>query len=66
MKNANVLEVSEKRLLTAKEAESYTGLGRHSLRSWGENIRAIRKIGRRVLFDKTVIDSELSKGTIKE
>ncbi len=61
MRNSNVLKVSEKRLLTAKEAESYTGLGRHGLRSWGERIGAVRKIGKRVLFDKLVIDQFLGQ-----
>ena len=50
-----------KRLLNAKEICIYTGLGRDRAREFMEEIGATRKFGRRVLFDKTVIDAALDK-----
>ncbi len=58
-KRKNIMDVSEKRMLTASEAEGYTGLGRNTLRHWAESIGAVRKIGTRVLFDKYVIDKAM-------
>ena len=52
---------SEKRLLDAKEVQTYTGMGRNSCRAFCDQIGAVRKIGGRVLFDKTVIDAALDK-----
>lgn len=66
IKKKNVTEIANKRMLTTKEAESYTGLGKTLCRSWCESIGAVRKIGTRVLFDKFVIDGaldQLSEGT---
>ena len=51
----------DKRLLDAKEACIYTSMGRHGCRAFCEQIGAVRKIGGRVLFDRTVIDAELDK-----
>lgn len=52
---------TEKRLLDAKEVCTYVGMGRHGCRAFCEQIGAVRKIGGRVLFDKTVIDAALDK-----
>lgn len=58
--------VSEKRMLSVDEASFYTGMGRNTCREWLREIGAIRKIGRRVICDRKVIDAALdnmSNGT---
>lgn len=62
MTNSIVKEnFSNKRLLDAVEICTYTGLGRCAARALMDEIGATRKFGRRVLFDKTVIDVALDK-----
>lgn len=56
-------DVNNSRLLSAAEASAYCSLGRNGMRAWAEQIGAIRKIGSRVLFDKTVIDKALDEMT---
>jgi hypothetical protein len=56
-----VTEIGNKRMLTTTEAETYTGLGKGLCRKWCESIGAVRKIGTRVLFDKTIIDQALDQ-----
>ncbi len=56
MDKKNNVFVSDKRLLTWSEGCSYTGLGRSYFRTWSESIGAVIKLGKRVLFDKDVID----------
>lgn len=45
-----------KRLLNVSEFCLYTGLGRTKGGAWAKEIGAVRHIGRRVLFDRVVID----------
>lgn len=50
----------EKRMLSEKEGQEYTGLGRTRFRKWADEIGATTRIGtRRVLFDVRVIDAAL-------
>ena len=49
----------EPRMLTQKQAETYTGMGRTVLNTFATDIGARRKIGRKVLYDKRVIDAAL-------
>jgi hypothetical protein len=51
----------QKRLLSITEATVYLGIGRSSALKYLEEIGAKRKIGRRTLYDKTIIDENLSK-----
>lgn len=53
--------INEKRLLSVREGADYTGIGVVNFRIWAEQIGALRRIGSRVLFDKTIIDRELDK-----
>ena len=56
-KSTNSFErINEKRMLSIKEAAFYTGLGTTSVRQWLDEIGAIRKIGKRILCDREVID----------
>lgn len=54
-------DITNKRLLSAKEGSEYTSLGANSFRKWAENIGAMRRVGTRVLFDKKVIDAALDR-----
>ena len=57
MKKQNVTgEISDKRLLNIKEVCTYIGQGETNTRILMDEIGATRKFGRRVLFDKKVID----------
>lgn len=49
-----------KRLLSVEEACGYIGLGKSAAKLYLDKIGAKRKIGRRVLYDKTVIDAALN------
>ena len=62
--NAQIVKgsISDKRLLNADELCIYTGLGRSTARKYAETIGAVRKFGRRVMFDKSIIDESLSGG----
>lgn len=60
MKKQNVIgELKDKRLFNIKEVCIYTGKGQVTARKYMDEIGATRKFGRRVLFDKTVIDAAL-------
>lgn len=48
-----------KRMLSAAEASTYCGLGRTRTRELAELAGAVRRFGRRVLFDKTKLDEAL-------
>lgn len=52
---------SDKRMLSWSEASGYVGLGRTRTREFCEQIGAVRKIGRRILFDRYAIDRALDK-----
>ena len=53
--------VQGKRMLSAKEAREYCGIGRMSLEKFAAEIGATFRIGRRVLYDRTVIDKALDQ-----
>lgn len=56
MQNETVKDFSLKRMLSEKEARIYTGLGRNSVRNLAEKIGAIHHYGRRILYDRWIID----------
>ena len=47
---------NNKRLLSLKEFEEYVGLGKTLGIPWAKKIGAVKRIGRRLLFDRVVID----------
>ena len=53
----------EPRMLSQKQAEEYTGMGRNTLAEFAGKVGARRKIrrkiGKKVLYDKRVIDAAL-------
>ena len=49
----------EPRMLNQKQAEEYTGMGRNTLNDFAEKAGARRKIGKKVLYDRRVIDAAL-------
>lgn len=52
----------ERRLINADEAYKYLGMSRKLARPLLEEIGALRRFGRRVLFDRVVIDRWLDEG----
>ncbi len=58
-KRTSVKDYSCKRLLSWEEAREYTSLGRAAVRDYGEKIGAIKYYGRRVLFDRMIIDENI-------
>ena len=55
--------MDEKRMLSLEEAALYTGLGLSTCKVWLREIGAVKKIGRRVLCDRLVIDRALDTMT---
>lgn len=55
MRKRQVQEI-EARMLTQKQAETYAGMGKTAFTAWAEQIGARRKIGRKVLYDRQIID----------
>lgn len=51
-----------KPFLSDFEGAAYTGLGRTSFRAFAKKINCRRKIGRRVVNDRAVIDQALKRG----
>ena len=58
--------IAEKRLLNIDELSAYTGLGKTSVRQWAEKAGAAKHFGRRVLFDKSIIDRALDNAADQE
>lgn len=50
-----------KRMLSASELAKYVGLGQHSARRFAEEIGAVKHYGKRVLFDRVIIDKALDQ-----
>lgn len=53
----------EKRMLDATEVCAYLGLGRNRGIEFAKSIGAERKIGRRSLYDKRILDKALDEMT---
>ena len=49
----------EKRMLNIREGIEYTSLKRSSFEAFAESIGAVRRFGRRKLYDKLIIDAAL-------
>lgn len=61
VKRNNEGSITEKRMLDINEVCSYTGQGRTRARQYMDEIGATRKFGKRVLFDKKIIDAALDR-----
>ena len=48
--------IDEKRLLSVKDLQWYVGLGKNRATEWGRKIGAERRIGKRVFFDREIVD----------
>lgn len=60
MNKQNVMgKIEDKRLLNIKEVCSYIGIGQTQARKTMQEIGAVRRFGRRILYDKIVIDTYL-------
>lgn len=59
-KRTNIINsLQEKRMLSIEEAQGYTGLGRTSCRAFCEEAGALKKIGGRIIIDRTILDKAL-------
>lgn len=59
---ATGVNLTEKRLLSVIELQAYTGLkSRVYATQWGKDIGAAVRIGRRLFFDRYVVDREVDK-----
>lgn len=56
----------DKRLLNVQELCIYISMGKCNAVKWAKGIGAERRIGRRILFDKWVIDKAISKQASNE
>ena len=52
-----------KRLLRERELMQYLGVGRSTARRFGAEVGAIVRFGRRVAYDRIIIDREINKKT---
>lgn len=57
-----MLSFEERRLISDPEGAEYTNMGITKFREWSERIGAVRRIGRRRVNDKKVIDQFLDRG----
>lgn len=61
MRKQNVTgNIEEKRLLNIREVSSYIGIGQTQARRYMEEIGATKRFGKRVVFDKQIIDKAIS------
>ena len=58
--------MKEKRLMDIHEAAAYISMGTVCARQWLGQIGAVRYFGRRVLFDRAVIDKALNMAGSEE
>jgi len=58
------MDIGKARLMDRREGALYCGLGKASFSAWAKQIGAERRFGRRVLFDRQVIDEALNKMVI--
>lgn len=54
-------QFDDRRLFTIKELMVYTGLGESKARAWAKEIGANYKIGRRTVYDRTIIDKAIDE-----
>lgn len=54
-------KILEVRMLGIKEVIAYLGVGRNIATKWAKEMGAERRYGRRILYDKKVIDAHLDK-----
>ena len=50
-----------KRLLDTREAATYCGVGIGTMREFGKKCGAIRRFGRRLLFDRLTLDQAIDR-----
>lgn len=60
-KKVNV-SLTEKRLLNITELMAYTGMGYVRAMEWGKKIGACRRYGKRVFFDRLIVDETITNG----
>jgi hypothetical protein len=61
MEKKIVIDISQKKLLTTKEAVAYTGFSRYFLRPWATKFGAVKKISNRLFYDKAKLDEYIDQ-----
>lgn len=61
MYKRNASDTQNIRLLSADEGAAYMGIGKTAFRAYAVKIGAVRRFGRRVLYDKRVLDSAIDE-----
>lgn len=61
---AAVIPLTEKRMLSLREASAYVGLGISRARELCERAGVVRNFGRRVLIDRVKLDAFLSQDDV--
>lgn len=57
-------DLSNRRLLSAIEGRNYLSMGKTTFEKFANEIGAVKRFGRRVLYDKEIIDRALSDGSM--
>lgn len=60
-KKETTLGIESRRMISEKEAADYLGLGRTKTRTFAEECGAVRRYGRRVLYDRAALDHALDQ-----
>ena len=60
-KRQTTAPIAEVRLIGINELASYLGIGRNSAIRFGEESGAVRRIGRRTLYDRRIIDRAIDQ-----
>lgn len=61
MYKRNTNDTQSIRLFSVEEGAAYMGIGKTAFRAYAVKIGAVRRIGRRVLYDKHILDSAIDK-----
>ena len=54
-----------KRMLSHQEAASYMGVGLTTMRRLGDELGCVKKVGKRILFDRQKLDKYIDEGETK-
>lgn len=63
MYKRTVRNTQDVRLLSVDEGAAYMGIGKTAFKAYAAQIGAVRRFGRRVLYDKNVLDTAIDNMT---
>ena len=59
--SGTIIPIETKRMLTEKEAATYTSLSRSTVRKMGKEIGCVKHYGGRIMYDRKIIDAFLDE-----